>query len=493
MSCYTDDSDDECGSGAHHIYNTHICLSFSPSDHYYINGYDEYRPCHSSCEECDEPADSNSMNCKKCISGYYKIQGTKSCYPNGIDSYYLDSGVLKPCTDSNCLKCNSNNCQKCKSNYFLKPDNSCTDRIENKYYYDYHSQTLKECPSNCLRCLPSLTDESNIICVSCDTDYYMTEDTDSCEQGIINYYYLDKTLPTWKYRRCYPKCLKCNEPATSDNLMNCEECINNYYMTENTKSCYQGEIDNYYLDETESPPIYKKCYQNCLRCNASETSESHNCLSCKNNYYLTEDTNSCYDTILDNYYFDFDNRMLRRCHPNCFRCSGGPINDTYLNCIDCKYDYFITEDTNSCFNYQKENYYIDNSTYTLRRCFKNCNLCSDAPESYYLQNCITCKDDYYMTEDTHSCYRKPLENYYFDTNQFKKCNKNCLVCYKISNPETFRNCLHCYKDHYLTDDKNTCYNYIKNNVYNFYNLNDINQDIYFELPMDAHFVQFTTS
>ena len=77
--------------------------------------------------------------------------------------------------------------------------------------------------------------------------------------------------------------------------------------------------------------------------------------------------------------------------------------------------------------------------------------------------------------------------YYFDTNQFKKCNKNCLVCYNISNSETFRNCLHCYKDYYLTDDKNTCYNFIKNNVYNFYNLTDIKpEDIYFDFKLRKH-------
>ena len=112
--CYYEDDDDDCYSGDHHIYNTHYCLSHSPYDHYYIDDNDAYRPCHSSCLECVEPADSNSMNCEKCIPGYFKIQGTKSCYPNGIDSYYLDSGVLKPCSAPNCLQCNSNICKNVK-------------------------------------------------------------------------------------------------------------------------------------------------------------------------------------------------------------------------------------------------------------------------------------------------------------------------------------------------------------------------------------------
>jgi hypothetical protein len=81
-----------------------------------------------------------------------------------------------------------------------------------------------------------------------------------------------------------------------------------------------------------------------------------------------------------------------------------------------------------------------------------------------------------MTEDTHSCYRKAIENYYFDTNIFRKCKKNCLPCYDITDEETFKNCINCYKD-YLTDDRNTCYNYIKNNVFNFYDLTGQNADI----------------
>ena len=277
--------------------------------------------------------------------------------------------------------------------------------------------------------------------------------------------------------------------------MNCISCKDNFYMTEDTQSCYQGEINNYYLNYSEEPWEYKRCHPNCLTCNSSYINETHmNCLTCQNNYYITEDTNSCYDNLIDNYYFDFDNKILRRCHPNCFRCYSAPINNTYMNCLVCQNGYFITEDTNSCYNFQIDNYYIDNTSLMLRRCHKNCYLCSDAPINDYYQNCLTCKnDDYYMTEDTHSCFLKAIENYYLDNNIFKRCDKNCLFCYNITNKETFMNCLHCYKDN-LTKDRDTCYNYIKNNIYNYYNLTNKNdENIYYELPMDNHLIQFTTS
>ena len=45
----------------------------------------------------------------------------------------------------------------------------------------------------------------------------------------------------------------------------------------------------------------------------TSNSSNMNCIKCKNNYYLTEDTNSCYNDIPDNYYLDND-QILKRCH-----------------------------------------------------------------------------------------------------------------------------------------------------------------------------------
>ena len=88
--------------------------------------------------------------------------------------------------------------------------------------------------------------------------------------------------------------------------MNCKTCISNYYKTEDTNSCYTGEIDNYYLDNDN---IYKRCHPNCLRCHTKHVNNSYmNCESCIENYFITEDTNSCYTGEIDNYYLDIDNK-----------------------------------------------------------------------------------------------------------------------------------------------------------------------------------------
>ena len=71
-----------------------------------------------------------------------------------------------------------------------------------------------------------------------------------------------------------------------------------------------------------------------------------NCFSCKSGYYITEDTKSCYNKDIDNYYFD--NNILRRCHKNCLRCTTKATDETHMNCIKCQNNLYLTEDTNSC-------------------------------------------------------------------------------------------------------------------------------------------------
>ena len=328
-------------------------------------------------------------------------------------------------------------------------------------------------------------------CIICINNYFITEDTKSCYEKVIDNYYLDNV--TNILRRCHHNCKSCYSKPINYTFMNCITCPNNYYLTEDTDSCYDKVIDNYYLDNTTY--ILRRCHPNCKSCYSQPINDTYmNCISCPNNYYLTEDTDACYNEVIDNYFFDFNTKKLRRCHPNCLRCSSKPINNTFMNCLTCYHNYFITEDTKSCYNIIINNYYLDVNTLTLRRCHPNCFLCSNAPKSDKFMNCLTCKKNYYMTEDTNSCYKRAIDNYYFDTNMYKKCHQNCLYCYNITDKETFINCLECY-NFYVTEDKNTCYNYIKNNIYNFYNLsnNDKEENIYYEIPMDDHFIKLTTS
>ena len=297
------------------------CYSTVPGNYFHVYNGDYYYPCHHSCAGCYYHATS----CSSCRDGFYRKEGdASSCYSE-LPGYYLEGNIFKKC-DSSCETC---------------------------------------------------FNSTNKNCITCKNDYYFTEDNHSCVNKNSTDYFLD--LENNILRKCHPNCLKCNSSYINETHMNCISCKENYYMTEDTQSCYQGEINNYYLNYSEEPWEYKRCHPNCLTCNSSYINETHmNCLTCQNNYYITEDTNSCYYNLIDNYYFDFDNKILRRCHPNCLRCISSPINNTYMNCLVCQNGYFITEDTNSCYNFKIDNYYIDNTSLMLRRCHKNCYLCSDA-------------------------------------------------------------------------------------------------------------------
>ena len=437
------------------------------------------------------------MNCDECQTNYYMNDDTKSCYLQDIDNYYKNPNTMKfvRC-HANCLRCTTtqnSNCIKCINNYYMKEaDHSCHENIMDHFYYDFSSKTLKPCHPNCLRCYSAATNEDYMNCLSCSDGLFMTEDTKSCYSSKDNYY-KDTSVNPNKLRRCHPNCLTCSSAPSDENHMNCLTCQNNYHLTEDTNSCYTGDIDNYYLDNTENK--YKKCHQDCLTCSNAPLDDNHmNCLTCQKDYFITVDTNSCYNELIDNYYLDFENKRFKNCHQNCLRCTWAPIDD-HMNCITCKSNFYLTEDTNSCYDYTPDNYYLDTDVTPnkLRRCFHNCDLCSGAPESYFSQNCLTCKEDYYMTEDTNSCFREPLKDYYFDVDIFRRCNNNCLFCYDITNDETLMNCLKCYDD-LLTRDRNTCYDYIIKNAINFYDITGIPpEDIYYTIPMDDHFLKFTTN
>ena len=79
-------------------------------------------------------------------------------------------------------------------------------------------------------------------------------------------------------------------------------------MTEDTKSCYNYVIDNYYLEDDS----LKRCHSNCLQCTNNLNKK---CKKCQSNLYLTEDKKSCLLNGIDDYYLE-DN-ILKKCHESC--------------------------------------------------------------------------------------------------------------------------------------------------------------------------------
>ena len=393
----------DCLDGYYKLdYDLNLCTNVEPKGYYLDKDNKIYKACSYPCKECFGPKISEyNMNCLECINNYYMTEDTNSCYNKVIDNYYLDNNILRRC-HSNCKRCTSKatnntfmNCLECQINLYLTEDtNSCYSSVLDYYYLD--NNILRRCYSDCKKCISKSINNTFMNCFECKDHYYMTEDTKSCYNIVIENYFLNRNI----LRRCHPRCKRCNSIKINEDIMNCIECLNNFYLTEDTGSCYENIIDNYFLDNNK---ILRRCHSNCKRCNSKPINESYmNCSECINNYYKTEDTNSCYNKVIDNYYLD--NNILRRCHPKCKRCSSKEINNTFMNCFECIDNFYLTEDTNSCYDQVIENYYLDNNI--LRRCHERCKWCT-GPKNNEQMNCIECLNNethkYFYQNDTTNC------------------------------------------------------------------------------------------
>ncbi|CAD8111728.1 unnamed protein product [Paramecium sonneborni] len=131
-------------------------------------------------------------NCDKCINSYY----CEECSVN----YELDQSYkCKLTCQSNCNQCSSFTiCEVCDAGYKLE-NGLCTKIV---------------CTNNCAQCMENTTSPTGTICTMCDTNYYLSSDSQQC-------------LP-----QCPSNCSQCNIP------LECETCAFGYIITTD-KKCQQ--------------------------------------------------------------------------------------------------------------------------------------------------------------------------------------------------------------------------------------------------------------
>ena len=130
--------------------------------------------------------------------------------------------------------------------------------------------------------------------------------------------------------------------------INFDHCLYNYSRLDyDLNICTDVKPKGYYLDENEN--IFKACESPCKECYGAKINYTHmNCKTCKENYNITYDTNSCYNYVPDHYYLDED--IFKRCHPRCLKCFNGSEDDNNMNCLECIYEenIFYRRDTHNC-------------------------------------------------------------------------------------------------------------------------------------------------
>lgn len=148
-----------------------------------------------------------------------------------------------------------------------------------------------------------------------------------------------------------------------------------------------------YKDIPESSEIIIKGKQSKIIINLND---------CLEGYYHLDEENICLNIKPKGHYIDEKEKKYKTCQSPCSECSGPKINETYMNCITCIKDYYITFDTKSCYDYEPEQYYLDNDTY--KKCHPRCFSCFNGSDDSNHMNCLSCiSNEYFYRKDTFNC------------------------------------------------------------------------------------------
>ena len=158
----------------------------------------------------------------------------------------------------------------------------------------------------------------------------------------------------------------------------------------------------------------------------------------------------CYsiDEIVDGYYFDSNNNIIKKCNNRCFSCNQSGTNED-SNCMQCNNNesyHFHPYIDNHCVTQEElpTNYYLDKNDSKYKICNESCLICTEPSK------CISCNNTkgYYFIENDNSgiCYTEQIFpiGYYLNLtdNLFKLCNNRCYSC-NISGNDFESNCLQC--------------------------------------------------
>ena len=472
-----------------------ICFN-STIEGYYLDVINKtYRRCFETCKNCYGLGNETNNNCTECVSNYTFLNDTSikgNCYKPCDYYYYFDENDIYHCTEN----------ESCPEPFdkFIEYKNKCIDDCnkDDTFIYEYIN--------NCY--------EDYIVFTSLIKD---SKDFSFSEQIFISY---SSSTSQETYLECFESCETCDEPGSEINN-HCTECKSNYTFLNDSpiegncyKECkyyyYFDENNTYHCTEDESCPVlYNKLIINKNRCVAdcrNDTSNIFNfdnkCYSnCPEGTYEKEDSDekNCFNSTLEGYYLDLNNKIYKRCFSNCIYCNG-PGNETNNNCTECISNYsFLNEslDRTNCYMECLYYYYFDNNN------IYHCTKTKSCPIEYnkllkFKNKCIDdCKNDeiykyevdyicydkcqngtYKLENDSeYNCFNTTPEGYYLDKDlqMFRKCYKTCISC-KYGGNETNNNCIECISNYAFYNNSlhiSNCYEkcdnyYYFDNDYNFH-------------------------
>ncbi|EAR89451.2 EGF-like domain protein (macronuclear) [Tetrahymena thermophila SB210] len=439
---------------------TQICSTCI--DEYYKGQDGKCYPCEFPCQNCI----NNNTTCTSCFDIMYLLPSTNQCvytcdFSNG---YYtqINTNICLKC-DSSCLTCQNypTQCIVCANGLLLQhyPDpkqNKCVYSCDVGYYKDNISNSnCYQCNSVCYTCSDQYT------CTTCPGSQYLQQfyRNPSCTtQGCP----LQITCVNTCYTGFYPSgnsCIQCDPKCTQcTSLYQCQACVNTpsakYYLQYDTYTGYtlcQSSCNSGYIPDINN--ICQLCTSNCITC-----ANSSQCLICDsaNNYALDPPTGRCIcapgyisnGSVCTYCYVQPQDGSFTVINPNCKTC----VTDSFFvyNCDTCSDSYFLSPQIYTIYVPLGCSYPDDDDCTPVYYYYNKCEICNKGS----LYNAKTCKQNaltyiiYALTcQDGYYLYS---DTYYIGI--CLQCNTNCLTC------SSYTACLSCQPGYFL-DENNICRQY----------------------------------
>ena len=146
----------------------------------------------------------------------------------------------------------------------------------------------------------------------------------------------------------------------------------------NIEITYNISIEETYLDSCAITLIFKDCYHSCSVCSLSieeSNSSSHNCINCKENYYIfPEGSSNCFSKEEMNdknitYFLNQTNNVFYICNSECLTCDIPNEDNTVLENLFKYKSECLTECPNGT-----DITYKNNGQKTCQDCSANCDI-----------------------------------------------------------------------------------------------------------------------
>ena len=233
---------------------------------------------------------------------------------------------------------------------------------------------IKECYQSCKGCLHDKDSATvdNHGCINCKEEqgYYPSpEDSTNCftktylENTYLNYY-CDETLKIFK--KCHDDCKRCNGPTDEDCLI----CNDEELFLHNGKCISECPLETFESSDLEGKKC-QDCYPNCETCNGLGNPENMKCSTCHGNQIkYRQNCLTKYDDKIKSFH--------------------NPVNFDIITSCYKLYGNYIIENKNECIDLIPSGYFISNLiTGLLSPCHPKCLTCSKSFTAHN-SNCDTC-------------------------------------------------------------------------------------------------------